>query len=123
VCFQDLFISAHCDQHVNTGVAMTTTAALLIPFNLYRVSLEISLPLAETLTLGRNENVTANNGLRLTPGSKPYRMTLASHQGLIRGPFFGILTANTETIGWAESTLTLSLQELIDRWEKSGLLR
>lgn len=107
MCMEDVRLGRKSRPSVSS-VAMTNTQKLLVSHSDQRITLIISAPLTNRLTIHTRQGAVSLDGIVLYPGGAPLKLNITNDGSLCCANWYGILDAGTDTIGVAESFLTES---------------
>lgn len=85
---------------VDGTATIDTTIRQLVPRDDARLTLIISQPDVDIMTLYLNANGAFFGGILLTPGSGQLALDARHHGALVRGPVFAQLSSTSQLIGW-----------------------
>lgn len=104
MCLEDIQIGRR-SVVIQRSVVVGGTSSLLVPGNPRRLSLIISCPIANRVTLSSGEAAVDQVGMVLPALGAPLQLELITHGQLLTKPIFAIASAGSNIIGIWETLL------------------
>jgi hypothetical protein len=112
MCLQDVLIGRATKAGFST-VSITTAAKQIVSQSPNRFGLLVCAPVSGILTIAPDPAVTSGVGIQIAAGQGFYYLDIKTHGDLVKHTWFGIMSAGTVTVGFADVGLDMPRLELL----------
>lgn len=114
MCLQDVLIGRATKGGFST-VSITTSAKQIVGQSMSRFALLICAPTSGVLTIAPDPAVTNGVGISIQAAQGYVWLDIKTHGDLVKHAWFGIMSAGTVTIGFADVGLDMPRLELLTK--------